>query len=146
MAYRVVASEPAEFDAWVAKMRTFAATPPAAAPAAKDTVRTTSAGATIEPASQGASTADGQKLFMAKGCAGCHSLVAVNAPKGMLGPNLANIGARRWIAAGTLQNTDENLAHWIRTPQAIKHGVLMPNLGLSEDEARSIAAYLRTIR
>jgi cytochrome c oxidase subunit 2 len=149
MAYRVVASEPAEFEAWVAKMRTFAAAPPAPAapaPAAKDTVHTTSAGATVEGASQGAATADGQKLFMAKGCAGCHSLVALNAPKGMLGPNLANIGARSWIAAGTLPNTDDNLAHWIRTPQAIKQGVLMPNLGLSEDEAKAIAAYLRTIR
>jgi cytochrome c oxidase subunit 2 len=144
MAYRVVASEPAEFDAWIAKMRTFAAAPPASAPATRDTVRTTSAGATV--ASQAAASADGQKLFMAKGCVGCHSLVSLNAPKGMLGPNLANIGARSWIAAGTLPNTDENLARWIRVPQEIKQGVLMPNLGLSEDEARTIATYLRTIR
>ena len=146
MAYRVVASEPAEFEAWLAKMRTFAAAPPAAAPSTKDTVRTTSAGASVETASQSAAAADGQKLFMAKGCAGCHSLVAVNAPKGMLGPNLANIGARSWIAAGTLPNTDENLARWIRVPQEIKQGVLMPNLGMSEDEAKAIAGYLRTIR
>lgn len=152
MAYRVVASEAGEFDAWVAKMRTFAAAPPPPAPAAKDTVRkdtvrTTSAGASVEPpAQQEPAGAEGQKLFMAKGCAGCHSLVALNAPKGMLGPNLANIGARTWIAAGTLPNTDENLAHWIRVPQEVKHGVLMPNLGLNENEAKSIAAYLRTIR
>jgi cytochrome c oxidase subunit 2 len=148
MAYRVVASEPADFDAWVAKMRSFAAPPPPpAAPPGKDTVRTTSAGASLEPPpAQTPAGADGQKLFLTKGCAGCHSLVSLNAPKGMLGPNLANIGARSWIAAGTLQNTDENLAHWIRVPQEVKHGVLMPNLGLSETEAQTIAAYLRTIR
>jgi cytochrome c oxidase subunit 2 len=148
MAYRIVANEPAEFDAWVAKMRTFAAAPsPAPSPAAKDTVRTTSSGASIEPsAPQEAAVAEGQKLFLTKGCTGCHSLVALNAPKGMLGPNLANIGARSWIAAGTLPNTDENLAHWIRVPQEVKQGVLMPNLGLSETEARTIAGYLRTIR
>ena len=115
----------------------------------KDTVRTTSAAAPSRRAGarrRSRPAADGQKLFLAKGCAGCHSLVALNAPKGMLGPNLANIGARTWIAAGTLPNTDENLAHWIRVPQEVKHGVLMPNLGLSENEAKSIAAYLRTIR
>jgi cytochrome c oxidase subunit 2 len=111
-------------------------------------VRTTSAGASLErlAAAQDPASAEGQKLFMAKGCAGCHSLVALNAPKGMLGPNLANIGARTWIAAGTLPNTDENLARWIRLPQEVKQGVLMPNLGLNEAEARSIAAYLRSIR
>jgi cytochrome c oxidase subunit 2 len=147
MAYRVVASDPADFDAWVAKMRSFAAAPPPAAPAAKDTVRTSSAGASVErPPAQAAAVAEGQKLFLAKGCAGCHSLVSLNAPKGMLGPNLANIGARLWIAAGTLENTDENLAYWIREPQLVKQGVLMPRLGLNENEAKSIAAYLRTIR
>ena len=147
MAYRVIASEPAEFDAWVAKMRTFAAAPPPPSPAAKDTVRRTSAGASVgRAAAQEPAVGEGQKLFLAKGCAGCHSLVALNAPKGMLGPNLANIGARSWIAAGTLENTDENLAYWIREPQLVKQGVLMPRLGLNENEAKEIAAYLRTIR
>jgi cytochrome c1 len=87
--------------------------------------------------------AEGEKLFTAKGCIACHSLVAVNAPKGMVGPNLANVGARTHIAAGTLKNTDENLAHWIRDPQGIKKGVLMPNLGVTEAEAQALVAYLR---
>jgi cytochrome c oxidase subunit 2 len=90
--------------------------------------------------------AQGEKLFAAKGCVGCHSLVAVNPPKGLLGPNLANVGARTWIAAGTLENTDANLAKWIRNPQEWKQGVLMPNLGVTEDEAKALVAYLRTHR
>ena len=48
-------------------------------------------------------TPPGEKLFLAKGCVGCHSLDAVDAPKGMIGPNLANVGARSYIGAGTLQ-------------------------------------------
>ena len=83
------------------------------------------------PAARRLSYADGEKLFTAKGCIACHSLQAVNAPKGMVGPNLANVGARSYIAAGTLKNTDENLARWIRDPQGIKKGVLMPNLGVT---------------
>jgi cytochrome c oxidase subunit 2 len=87
--------------------------------------------------------AAGEKLFTAKGCVGCHSLNAFNAPTGMIGPNLANVGARTYIAAGTLKNTDENLARWIQNPQLIKQGVLMPNLGIKPDEARSLVAFLR---
>ncbi len=87
--------------------------------------------------------AEGEKLFTAKGCIACHSLDAVNAPKGMIGPNLANVGARSYIAAGTFKNTDENLAHWIQDPQAIKKGVLMPNLGVTPEEAKALVAYLR---
>jgi cytochrome c1 len=41
-----------------------------------------------------------------------------------------------------LPNTRDNLAAWIRTPQAFKPGVPMPNLGLSANEATDIAAYL----
>ncbi len=74
---------------------------------------------------------------------GCHSLNAYDAPKGMIGPNLANVGARTYIGAGTLQNTDENLARWIQNPQVIKQGVLMPNLGVNPEDAKALATYLR---
>ncbi len=56
------------------------------------------------------------------------------------------MGARTYIGAGTLPNTDENLAHWIRFPQEVKHGVLMPNLGVTENEAKALVAFLRTHR
>jgi cytochrome c oxidase subunit II len=147
MGYRIRAQKPAEFDAWVAHMQTLKAK--AAPTASADSgVHTASQGATVQqPASpqaaQGNQYAAGEKLFTAKGCVACHALYAVNAPKGMVGPNLANVGARSYIAAGTLKNTDENLAHWIRDPQGIKKGVLMPNLGVSEPDSKALAAFLR---
>jgi cytochrome c oxidase subunit 2 len=158
MAYRIKAQKPAEFDAWVAHMRTLGPKPPGggarpAQGAASRTgsvsgVRTASEGASIQQPGQqsrgqGAQYAAGEKLFASKGCVACHSLQAVNAPKGMVGPNLANIGARSYIAAGTLKNTDANLARWIRDPQGIKKGVLMPNLGLSDADAQALVAFLR---
>jgi cytochrome c oxidase subunit 2 len=39
-----------------------------------------------------------------------------------------------------------NLGAWLRNPQAEKPGVLMPNLKLSEDEIRSLVAYLETLK
>ena len=165
MAFRVVAMPPADFQSWVDHMKRI--TMQTAAPVPGDSVHTSSAGGAVQQPSkpapqaqapaadsakaapaqgQSPEVAQGQKLFLMKGCVGCHSLVAYNAPKGLLGPNLANVGARSYIAAGTLKNTDENLAHWIRFPQDVKHGVLMPNLGVTEDEAKALVAFLRTHR
>jgi cytochrome c oxidase subunit II len=127
MAHRIKAQKPEEFQAWIAHMQTLAAKPAEAGAA---------------PASD-PQYAQGEKLFTAKGCIACHSLVAVNAPKAMVGPNLSNVGARSYLAAGTLKNTDENMARWIRDPQGIKKGVLMPNLGVTEAEAQALVAYLR---
>jgi cytochrome c oxidase subunit 2 len=165
MGYRIRAQKADEFQAWVAHMQTLGPPPPpgqkppppaGAKPAAgqptpaandKSGVQTASQGATVQQqAAQSPQYAAGEKLFLSKGCVGCHSLQAVNAPKGMVGPNLANVGARSYIGAGTLKNTDENLARWIRNPQAIKTGVLMPNLGVSETEAQALVAFLRAHR
>jgi cytochrome c oxidase subunit 2 len=162
MAYRIRAQNPEEFRAWVAHMQTLGpkpppgAKPPAGAKPAingrsERGVRTATEGATVQqpgsPAGpQDPQYASGEKLFLSKGCVACHSLQAVNAPKGMVGPNLANVGARSYIAAGTLKNTDANLAQWIRNPQGIKKGVLMPNLGINETEAQALVAFLRAHR
>jgi cytochrome c oxidase subunit 2 len=162
MAFHVRSVTQEEFDSWVAHMKTKGPKkpPPAAsaAPApAGDSLQTASAGAKVQgpsaqdtaaaaqsaPRAGGAEYAAGEKLFMTKGCMGCHAVQAVGAPKGLIGPNLANVGAREYIAAGWLKNTDENLERWIREPQAVKKGVLMPNLGVTVEEARALRAYLR---
>jgi cytochrome c oxidase subunit 2 len=88
--------------------------------------------------------AEGEKLFTAKACAGCHSLKAVGGPAVMVGPNLGGIGSRQMIAAGWMKNTDENLKHWIQNPQEVKEGVLMRGYTLSDAEAEALVAFLRT--
>jgi cytochrome c oxidase subunit 2 len=160
MAFHVRSVSSADFDRWIGHMQTLgpkAPPAPAAAPAG-DSLKTASAGGKVrapQAASAGAQKdaasapprgpeyAKGEKLFMTKGCMGCHSLQAVKAPKGLIGPNLANVGARSHIAAGWLKNTDANLERWIREPQTVKKGVLMPNLGVTEEESRALRAYLR---
>jgi cytochrome c oxidase subunit II len=155
MAFHVRSVSPEDFEGWIARMKTKGPKPPAASAAAPagDTLQTASAGGRVRSAQQDTTTAPsarqgpeyaaGEKLFMTKGCMGCHSLQAVNAPQGLIGPNLANVGSRSYIAAGWLSNTDENLERWIRQPQAVKKGVLMPNLGVTAEEARALRAYLR---
>ena len=82
----------------------------------------------------------GQGLFTAKACSGCHSMFPALP---LVGPNLHHVGSRSYIAAGTLENTDQNLAKWIQNLQGWKKGVLMPNLGLTDDETHALVAYLR---
>jgi cytochrome c oxidase subunit 2 len=146
MAFRIKAQTPEEFQAWAAHMQTLKATPltpPAPPPGAPKPGAAPERGPPAPPSAVAGAETEGEKLFLTKGCVGCHALNAFNAPTGMIGPNLANVGARTYIAAGTLKNTDENLARWIENPQLIKQGVLMPNLGVKPDEARSLAAFLR---
>lgn len=144
MGFHVVAQSPNEFGGYIRGLQATGAAAAAAAPTTTATLAaTTEAGQPgATPVAQNAVAADGAKLFLAKGCVACHSLDANKAVG--IGPNLANVGSRKYIGAGRLRNTDENLARWIQNPQVIKQGVLMPNLGLTEAEATTLAAYLRT--
>jgi cytochrome c2 len=79
------------------------------------------------------------------GCGACHTIPGVKNAEGNVGPPLTRIGDRIYIA-GMLRNTPANLVQWIREPQAVIPGNAMPNMGISEADARDIAAYLYTIR
>ena len=42
--------------------------------------------------------------------------------------------------------TPADVAAWVLDPQAAKPGALMPNVGLTPDEARLLAVYLTGLR
>jgi cytochrome c len=64
---------------------------------------------------------------------------------GLVGPSLDHMGRRIFIA-GLLRNTPDNMMTWLRSPQAVSTGNAMPDMGLDEDQARDITAYLYTLR
>ena len=45
-----------------------------------------------------------------------------------------------------LRNNPENLVTWLRDPQQVVPGNAMPDLGLTDQQARDIAAYLYKLR
>jgi putative membrane protein len=96
-------------------------------------------------APNGGDPREGAKLISAIGCGACHTIPGVNGANGLVGPSLDQIGRRTYIA-GVLRNTPENLQEWLQNPQKFVPGVVMPNLGLSDDQSRNIAAYLSTLR
>jgi cytochrome c len=85
----------------------------------------------------------GRLLAWQAGCGACHVIPGVRGADGAVGPPLAHVAARTYIA-GVLLDTGSALEDWIREPQRVKPGDAMPDLGLSERDAADIAAYLRT--
>jgi cytochrome c len=83
----------------------------------------------------------GLEAIQRYGCGACHRIDGVPGAYGTVGPTLQKIGERAYIA-GTLPNSPENLQQWIRFPQRIVPGNAMPELDVSEIDARDIAAYL----
>src|SRR5438093_1229200 len=67
------------------------------------------------------------------------------AASGRVSPSLAGVASRA-VIAGRLANTPDNLIRWIRDPQGVSPGTVMPNMGVGETDARDIAAYLYTLR
>ena len=95
----------------------------------------------VKGGGQEASGPPGLAVFQQNGCGGCHTIQGVQSATGKVGPPLARI-ARRAYLGGVLPNTRENMLRWIQTPQEFEPGSAMPNLGISEAEARDIVAYL----
>lgn len=91
-----------------------------------------------------AAVADGAALFARSACVGCHTIRGVSA--GVIGPDLTHFGSRGTVAAGILPSTLDNVAAWVKDPQALKPGVKMPALGLTDEQARAVAAYLLSLK
>jgi mono/diheme cytochrome c family protein len=89
--------------------------------------------------------ARGRRAINQYGCVTCHAIPGVVGPNAPVGPPLGGIGARRMLG-GVLPNTPENMARWLRHPQRFTTQSAMPELGITEADARDIAAYLATLK
>ena len=89
------------------------------------------------------------QLFMDKGCAGCHAIEGLEGAErieGKIGPDLTHYGSRTTFGGAVFRNTPEELSRWLRDPPAMKPGVDMPNLGLTDEEISSLVAYLLKLK
>ena len=64
---------------------------------------------------------------------------------GLVGPPIDHWAGRR-IIAGEVPNDPERPITWLTVPQSIEPGTAMPNMGVSDGEARDVAACLYTLR
>jgi cytochrome c2 len=82
----------------------------------------------------------GPALIRHYGCNACHTIAGFT-PRPQVGPSLERLPDQLYIA-GKLSNTPENLIRWIQQPEKLRPGTAMPNLHVSNEDARDIAAYL----
>lgn len=85
----------------------------------------------------------GQRAILHYGCGGCHDIPGVAVAQGQVGPPLKGVGQRTYIA-GRLRNTPDNMALWIAHPRKVDPRTAMPDLAVSDADARDITAYLYT--
>jgi cytochrome c oxidase subunit 2 len=121
MALEVIAESDEDFQEWLDGMRQPARDPP-------DSI-----------------SKAGRDVFMQARCAGCHTVRGSDAA-GQVAPDLTHIARRHTLGAGTLTNTPEHMATWIRDPQAQKPGNQMPPNPVPADEVQALVAYLETLR
>src|SRR6185503_2222100 len=107
MLQRVSVDTPEEFDAWVRSQQ--------------------------QPANEDASAILGRRIFETTACINCHTVRGTVA-NGRFGPDLTHLMSRATLASGAAENTPDNLRLWLRNPDAIKPGSLMPAMQLSDTD------------
>ena len=120
MAMQVIAEPLPQFEQWLARQRTPAATPTDSLALA------------------------GRDAFQRQACSLCHSVGGTTAA-GKLGPDLTHVASRLMLGAATIPNTPGHLSGWIMNSQTIKPGNDMPQMYLSGGELHAIVAYLETL-
>ena len=99
----------------------------------------------IQPAATSTAASEGKKIFESTACVNCHT-VSGTVAKGRFGPDLTHLMSRETIASGAIKNTPDNLEGWIRDPNTLKPGSLMPAMGLSNADLDAVTAYMETLR
>jgi cytochrome c oxidase subunit II len=119
MLLRVYVQSPDDFNKWVAQQK--------------------------EPAVASDAVAAGRRVFERTACVNCHTIAGTIAD-GRFGPDLTHLMSRATIAAGAALNTPENMKTWVKDPQTIKPGCLMPDMQLNDTDLDNLVAYLETLQ
>jgi cytochrome c2 len=97
------------------------------------------------PGVLGGDPENGRLLLRQFACGSCHEIPGVAAAHGKVGPPLAGVADRVYLA-GTLPNSPQTMAAFIRSPQMADPRTAMPDMGVGEDHARDMVAYLYTLK
>jgi len=87
----------------------------------------------------------GRLEFLSLSCVNCHRVSGTPAV-GTFGPDLSHVMSRDTLGSGVIPNTPENLRAWVKDPQVIKPGNLMPNMQLNSRELDEVVAYLSSLK
>jgi cytochrome c2 len=83
----------------------------------------------------------GAQAIVRHGCFACHVIAGIRQADGRVGPKLLDIQRQIYIG-GVLPNSPDSMIRWLQDPRVFSPETAMPDLGVTEQEARDIAAYL----
>lgn len=86
----------------------------------------------------------GRELIRERSCGACHVVPGVRGAVGQVGPRLDRLRGQVYVA-GSLPNNPQNLTSWITNPKNVEPRTAMPDLGISDEDARDIAGYLYSL-
>ena len=89
----------------------------------------------------GGNPAQGKELILRFGCGSCHSIRGIPNATGTVGPPLQDLKKRVYLG-GVVPNNPDQMVKWIVNPGDYAPKTAMPALGVTEAQARDIAAYL----
>ena len=95
----------------------------------------------VARAMTGGDPAKAPDLIRRYGCSGCHTISGIPGGDGQVGGPLSALKKRVYVG-GVAENSPDNLVRWIVDPQSFSPRSAMPRSGISEGEARDVAAYL----
>jgi cytochrome c oxidase subunit II len=90
--------------------------------------------------------AKGLALFKTSTCINCHAIRGVPGADLRVAPDLTHVGSRRQLASGVIDNTPANMRLWLKSPQHIKPGALMPDFAFTDEQLDQLSAYLSSLR
>ena len=122
MRIRVVADEPAKFEEWQRAQLRAAQTP-------------------VNDAA-----ANGLAVFQTSTCISCHAIRGVAGADLRVAPDLTHVGSRKQLASGMIDNTPANMRLWLKSPQHIKPGALMPDFNFTDEQLDQLSEYLSTLQ
>ena len=99
-----------------------------------------------KPTVEDPGVAQGRKEFVENTCGTCHRIQNLPGADGTFGPDLTHFMSRQTLGSGVAPNDKEHLRSWLKDPQTLKPGCLMPNMKLDDQEIDLILAYLRTLK
>ena len=91
-------------------------------------------------------TAKGLAVFQTSTCINCHAIRGVAGADLRVAPDLTHVASRKQLASGMIDNTPANMRLWLKSPQHIKPGALMPDFSLTDEQLDQLATYLSTLR
>jgi cytochrome c oxidase subunit 2 len=118
MLLRVIVDSPQDFDRWLDGQQ--------------------------KPAQDDPAARAGKTAFLAESCVNCHRVRGTSAA-GTYAPDLTHLMSRETLASGLIPNTSANIDRWVRNPQELKVGCLMPAFSFNPRRQAEIVRYLTTL-